>query len=180
MSSQESNVNSQEWSELISAVVAATISRTHSTLNQLLKQVIYVIPSEQPESLRGQTARNLLIQIVRELEKSLGSSTHPTIAWFMVRLGLGSTPPQAIQAVQMVLDQGFKPFEDFFVDHQGIHFYNYEATQDKINKIPQRLSEFTQMTVRMDISEVNHIMERFDLSEAQARSALLNLKILEQ
>src|SRR5919202_4036694 len=180
MSSQPSDVNLQECSQLICAVVAATISRTQPTLNQLLEQVIYVIPSEQPESLRRQTASNLLIQIARELEKSLESPTHPTIAWFVVYVGLGSSPPEAIQAVQMVLDKGFKPFEDFFVDPQGIHFYDHGATPEKIEQIPQRLSEFTQMTVRIEISEVNHLIERFNLSESEARNVLMNLKILEQ
>jgi hypothetical protein len=36
------------------------------------------------------------------------------------------------------------------------------------------------MTVRVEISEVNHVIERFNLSEAEARNVLLNLKILEQ
>ncbi len=180
MSFQPSNVNSQECSELISAVVAATINRNQPALNQLLKQVIYVIPARQPESLRAQTASNLLIQIARELEKSLESPTHPTIAWFVVYVGLGSSPPEAIQAVQMVLEQGFKPFEDFFVDHQGIHFYDRGATPQKIDQLPERLSEFTQMTVRIDSSEVNHAIERFNLSEDEARNMLLNLKILEK
>jgi hypothetical protein len=180
MSSHPSNINSQEWSELISAVVAATISRTQPTLNQLIQQVIYVIPAKQPEPLRAQTASNLLIQIARELEKSLPSPNHPTIAWFVVYVGLGSSPPEALQSVQMVLDQGFKPFEDFFVDHQGIHFYDHGATPEKIAQIPQRLSEFTQMTVRIDISEVNHIIGKFNLSEAEARNMLMNLKILEK
>jgi hypothetical protein len=95
-------------------------------------------------------------------------------------VGLGSSPPEAIQAVQMILDQGFKPFEDFFVDTQGIHFYDNGATPEKIDRIPERLSEFTQMTVRVDISEVNRLMNRFNLSEPEARNTLLNLKILEQ
>ena len=180
MSSQSANANSQEGSELISAVVTAILSRNQSTLNQLLKQVMYDIPAKQPESLRAQTVSNLLMQIARELEKSLESPTHPTIAWFVVYVGLGSSPPEAIQAVQLVLDQGFKPFEDFFVDHQGIHFYDRGATPGKIEQIPQRLSEFTQMTVRIEISEVNHLIERFNLSEAEARNVLMNLKILEQ
>jgi hypothetical protein len=180
MSFQPSNVNSQECSELISAVVTATISRNQPALNQLLKQVIYVIPARQPESLRAQTASNLLIQIARELENSLDSPTHPTVAWFVVYVGLGSCPPEAVQAVQMVIDQGFKPFEDFFVDRQGIHFYDHGVTPEKIAQIPQRLSEFTQMTIRVDSSEVNHLIERFNLSEDDARNVLLNLKILEQ
>lgn len=180
MSSQPSDVNLQEWSELICEVVAATISRTQPTLNQLLKQVIDVIPSEQPESLRRQTASNLLIQIARELEKSLESPTHPTIAWFVVYVGLGSSPPEAVQAVQMVIEKGFKPFEDFFVDRQGIHFYDHGATPEKLAQIPERLSEFTQMTVRIDRSEVNHLSERFNVSEDEARNVLLNLKILEK
>jgi hypothetical protein len=180
MSFQPSNVNSQECSELISAVVTATISRNQPALNQLLKQVIYVIPARQPESLRAQTASNLLIQIARELENSLDSPTHPTVAWFVVYVGLGSCPAEAVQAVQMVIDQGFKPFEDFFVDRQGIHFYDHGVTPEKIAQIPQRLSEFTQMTIRVDSSEVNHLIERFNLSEDDARNVLLNLKILEQ
>ena len=180
MSSQPSDVNLQGCSELIRAVVAVTISRTQPTLNQLLEQVIYVIPSEQPESLRRQTASNLLIQIARELEKSLESPTHPTIAWFVVYVGLGSSPPEAVQAVQMVIEKGFKPFEDFFVDRQGIHFYDHGATPEKLAQIPERLSEFTQMTVRVDSSEVNHLSERFNLSEDEARNVLLNLKILEK
>jgi hypothetical protein len=95
-------------------------------------------------------------------------------------VGLGSSPPEAIQAVQMILDQGFKPFEDFFVDTQGIHFYDNGATPEKIDRIPERLSEFTQMTVRVDLVEVNRLMNRFNLSEPEARNTLLNLKILEQ
>jgi|SRR5919199_1126013 hypothetical protein len=180
MSSQPANANSQEGSELISAVVTAILRRNQSSLNQLLKQVMYDIPAKQPESLRAQTVSNLLMQIARELEQSLQSPTHPTIAWFVVYVGLGSSPPEAIQAVQMVLDKGFKPFEDFFVDPQGIHFYDHGATPEKIEQIPQRLSEFTQMTVRIEISEVNHLIERFNLSESEARNVLMNLKILEQ
>jgi hypothetical protein len=95
-------------------------------------------------------------------------------------VGLGSSPPEALQAVQMILDQGFKPFEDFFVDIQGIHFYDNGATPEKIDRIPERLSEFTQMTVRVDILEVNRLMNRFKLAEPEARNTLLNLKILEQ
>ncbi|HEY9635134.1 MAG TPA: hypothetical protein V6D14_17155 [Coleofasciculaceae cyanobacterium] len=180
MSSQPSNVNLPEWSDLISAVVVATISRSQSTLDQLLNQVIHVIPSKQPEYLRAQTANNLLIQITKELEKSLESATHSTLAWFVVYVGLSSAPPEAMQAVQMILEKGFKPFEDFFVDRQGIHFYNHGATAQKLEQIPERLSEFTQMTVRMNTLEVNHIIDRFNLSEADAKTLLLNLKILEK
>jgi hypothetical protein len=36
------------------------------------------------------------------------------------------------------------------------------------------------MTIRVDSSEVNHLIERFNLSEDDARNVLLNLKILEQ
>ena len=180
MSTPATNVSPQEWSEFMSTVVRAIINQNQATLHPLLKQVIYVIPAQQPESLRGKIASDLLIQIAQELEQSLGCSTHPTIAWFLVYVGLGSSPPEAIQAVQMILDQGFKPFEDFFVDTQGIHFYDNGATPEKIDRIPERLSEFTQMTVRVDISEVNHLMNRFNLSEPDARNTLLNLKILEQ
>lgn len=180
MSFQESNVNTREWSDLVSAVVEATLSQNQSTLNQLLKQVIAVIPANQPEPLRGQTASNLLIQIAQELEKSLDRPNHPTIAWFVVYVGLGSSSPEAIQAVQMLLDQDFKPFDDFFVDPQGIHFYDQGATPEKLQQLPQRLSEFTQMTIRMEISEINHIIERFNLSENEAKNVLINLKILEQ
>ena len=180
MSTQATNVSPQEWSEFISTVVTAIVNRNQATLNPLLKQVIYVIPAQQPESLRGKIASDLLLQIAQELEQCLGCSTHPTIAWFLVYVGLGSSPPEAIQAVQMILDQGFKPFEDFFVDTQGIHFYDNGATPEKIDRIPERLSEFTQMTVRVDISEVNRLMNRFNLSEPEARNTLLNLKILEQ
>lgn len=180
MNSRLSDINPHEESELISAVVAATISQTQPTLNQLLQEVIYGIPAKQPESLRGQTASKLLIQIARELEKSLGNSTHPTMAWFLVHIGLGSSPMEAVQAVQLVLENGFKPFEDFFVDCQGIHFYDHGATPEKLNKIPERLSEFTQMTVRVDSSEINQVIERFNLSEDEARNVVLNLKILEK
>ncbi|MBD2125640.1 hypothetical protein NDI39_12340 [Microcoleus sp. ZQ-A2] len=180
MSTQATNVSPQEWSEFISSVVTAILNRNQSTLNPLLKQAIYVIPAKQPESLRGEMASQLLIHIAQELERSLGCSTHPTIAWFMVYVGLGSSPPEAIQAVQMILDQGFKPFEDFFVDPQGIHFYDNGATPEKIDRIPERLSEFTQMTVRVELLEVNRLIKRFNLSEADARNTLLNLKILEQ
>lgn len=179
MNSQRFDINSPDESELISAVVTATISQTQPTLNQLLKEVIYVIPSKQPESLRGKTASSLLIQIARELEKSLESPSHPTIAWFVVHVGLGSSPKEAIQAVQLVLERGLKPFEDFFVDRQGIHFYDYGVTPEKLNKIPERLSEFTQMTVRVDILEVNQVIEKFNLSEDEARRLLINLKVLE-
>src|SRR5919202_1642887 len=180
MSSQPANANSQEGSELISAVVTAILRRNQSSLNQLLKQVMYDIPAKQPESLRAQTVSNLLMQIARELEQSLQSPTHPTIAWFVVYVGLGSSPPEAVQAVQMVIEKGFKPFEDFFVDRQGIHFYDHGATPEKLAQIPERLSEFTQMTVRVDSSEVNHLSERFNLSEDEARNVLMNLKILEK
>jgi hypothetical protein len=180
MSTQATNVSPQEWSEFISSVVTAILNRNPATLNPLLKQAIYVIPAKQPESLRGEMASQLLIQIAQKLEQSLGCSTHPTIAWFMVYVGLGSSPPEAIQAVQMILDQGFKPFEDFFVDTQGIHFYDNGATPEKIERIPERLSEFTQMTVRIELLEVNRLIKRFNLSEADARNTLLNLKILEQ
>ncbi|MEW6491069.1 MAG: hypothetical protein AB1589_00760 [Cyanobacteriota bacterium] len=180
MSFQESNFNTQEWSDLVSAVVEATLTQNQSTLNQLLKQVIDVIPAHQPEPLRGQTASNLLIQIAQELEKSLDRPNHPILAWFVVYVGLGSSSPEAIQAVQMLLDQEFKPFDDFFVDSQGIHFYDQGATPEKLQQLPQRLSEFTQMTIRMEISEINHIIERFNLSENEARNVLINLKILEQ
>jgi hypothetical protein len=36
------------------------------------------------------------------------------------------------------------------------------------------------MTVRVDILEVNRLMNRFNLAEPEARNTLLNLKILEQ
>jgi hypothetical protein len=180
MNFQPTNINLPEPSELIPAVVTAAINRNQSVLDRLLQQIIYVIPSKQPESLRAQTASNLLIEIARELEKSLESPTHPTIAWFVVYVGLGSSLPEAVQAVQIILEKGFKPFEDFFVDHQGIHFYDRGATPQKIDQLPERLSEFTQMTVRIDSSEVNQVIERFNLSEDQARNMLLNLKILEK
>jgi hypothetical protein len=180
MSTPATNVSAQEWSEFMSTLVTAILNQNQATLNPLLKQVIDVIPAQQPESLRGKIASDLLIQIAQELEQSLGCSTHPTIAWFMVYVGLGSSPPEALQAVQMILDQGFKPFEDFFVDTQGIHFYDNGATPEKIERIPARLSEFTQMTVRVDILEVNRLMNRFNLAEPEARNTLLNLKILEQ
>jgi hypothetical protein len=180
MNTPATNISPQEWSEFMSTVVTAILNQNQATLNPLLKQVIYIIPAQQPESLRGKIASDLLIQIAQELEKSLGCSTHPTIAWFLVYVGLGSSPPEAIQAVQMILDQGFKPFEDFFVDTQGIHFYDNGATPEKIDRIPARLSEFTQMTVRVDLLEVNRLMNRFNLAEHEARNTLLNLKILEQ
>lgn len=180
MSTQSTNISSQEGSGLISKLVTAILTRNQTTLNPLLKQVIYVIPAQQPESLRGEIVRQLLVQIAQELEKSLGYSNHPTIAWFLVYVGLGSSPPEAIQAVQMILDQGFKPFEDFFVDTQGIHFYDNGATPENIERIPERLSEFTQMTVRVDLLEVNSLMKRFNLPEHEARNTLINLKILEQ
>ena len=174
------NVNLPEQSELIFAVVSAALNRSQATLTQLLKQVIYILPFQYPECLRGEIATNLLIQITRELEQSLGSPSHPTIAWFVVYVGLGSSPPEAVQAVQMILEKEFKPFEDFFVDRQGIHFYDRGATSDKIQQIPERLSEFTQMRVRINASEIDGVMERFNLSEADARNLLLNLKILEK
>jgi len=180
MISQSANINLQEQSELISALVSAALSRTQTTLTQLLKQVISIIPCQYPECLRGQITTNLLIHITRELEKSLGSPSHPTIAWFVGYVGLGSSPPEALQAVQMIHEKEFKPFEDFFVDHQGIHFYNHGTTPERIQQIPERLSEFTQMRVKIDVSEVNQVIERFDLSEAEARDLLLNLKILEK
>lgn len=180
MSSQPSNVHSQERCQLIAAVVKATISQNLPTLDQLLKQVISIIPATLPDSVRSQTVSSLFIQISRELEKFLKRPNHPIMAWFIVYVGLGASPPEAIQAVQLVLDEGFKPFEDFFVDRQGIHFYADGAASDKMIKIPPRLSEFTQMTVRLDSSEVNHVIERFNLSEVEARNVVLNLKILEQ
>lgn len=180
MDSWSPDVNLQQWSKLISSVVEATLNQNQSTLNQLLNQVTHEIPSQQEESLRGQIARNLLIQIARELEKSLQSPTHPTLAWFATYVGLGSSPPTAIQAVQMLLDQGFKPFEDFFVDRQGIHIYDFGTTEEKLNQMPARLSEFTQMTVTVNASEVNQAIQKFNLSESEARNLLVNLKILEQ
>lgn len=180
MISQLANVNLPEQPELIFPVVSAVLSRDQTTLTRLLKQVVYILPFQYPESLRGEIATNLLIQIRRELEKSLGSPTHSTIAWFVVYVGLGSSPPEAVQAVQMILEKEFKPFEDFFVDRQGIHFYDRGATPEKIQQIPERLSEFTQMRVRINASEVEGMMERFNLSEAEARDLLLNLKILEK
>lgn len=180
MISQLANVNLPEQSELISAIVSAALNRSQATLTQLLKQVVYILPFQYPECLRGEIASNLLIQITRELGKSLGSPTHPTIAWFVVYVGLGSSPPEAIEAVQMILGKEFKPFEDFFVDRQGIHFYDRGVTPEKIQQIPERLSEFTQMRVRINALEVDGVMERFNLSEAHARDLLLNLKILEK
>jgi len=180
MISQLANVNLPEQTELIFAVVSAALSRDQATLTRLLKQVVYSLPFQYPECLRGEIASNLLIQITRELENSLGSPTHPTMAWFVVYVGLGSSPPEAVQAVQMILEKEFKPFEDFFVDRQGIHFYDRGATSEKIKQIPERLSEFTQMRVRINASEVDGVMERFNLSEAEARDLLLNLKILEK
>ena len=180
MSFQESNINTQDWSDLVSAVVEAALTQNQIALNQLLKQVIDVFSANPPKLSSGQTASNLLIQISQELENSLGSPNHPLMAWFVVYVGLGSTSPEAIQAVQMLLDQDFKPFDDFFVDPQGIHFYDQGATSEKLQQLPQRLSEFTQMTIRMDIAEINHIIERFHLSENEAKKVLINLKILEQ
>lgn len=181
MSFQLPSTSPKDLDELVSAVVAATINSKQPTLNQLLQQVIYVIPSQEQEaSLKAKVAKDLLIQIVRKLEESLGSPTAPTIAWFVVYVGLGSSPPEALQSVQMLLDKDFKPFEDFFVDRQGIHFYNQGATQEKINQLPERLSEFTQMTVHINMVEVKQVIERFDISEPEARKVLLNLKILEK
>lgn len=180
MISQLANVNLPEQTELIFAVVSAALSRDQTTLTRLLKQVVYILPFQYPECLRGEVASRLLIQITREIEKSLESPTHPTIAWFVVYVGLGSSPPEAVEAVQMLLEKGFQPFEDFFVDRQGIHFYDCGATPEKIQQLPERLSEFTQMRVRINTLEVDGVMERFNLSEADARDLLLNLKILEK
>lgn len=181
MNSQSSNANPQELSKLIAGVVDATLCQNHQTLNQLLKQLVYDIPAQQPnESLKAQTTKTILIQIASQLENILGSTTHPIMAWFVVYVGLVSSPPEAIQSVQMVLDRGFKPFEDFFVDRQGIHFYDLGTSPEKLARMPERLSEFTQMTVRINITEVHHLMERFDVAETMARQMLLNLKILEQ
>ena len=180
MNSWSTDANSQQCSELISAVVEATINQTQPTLNQLLNQIIHVIPAQEDESLRGQTARNLLIQVARDLEKSLQNPTHPTLAWFVTYVGLGSTPQEAIESVQMLLEEGFKPFEDFFVDRQGIHIYDFGEKPEKPRQMPARLSEFTQMTVSVNISEVNQVIERFNVSETEARNMLINLKVLEQ
>jgi len=180
MISQLANVNLPEQSELIFAIVSAALNRSQATLTQLLKQVVYILPFQYPECLRGEIASNLLVQITRELRESLGSPTHPTIAWFVVYVGLGSSPPEAVEAVQMIIEKEFKPFEDFFVDRQGIHFYDRGATPEKIQQIPERLSEFTQMRVRINALEVDGVMERFNLSETEARDLLLNLKILEK
>ena len=180
MISHLANVNLPEQSELIFTVVSAALRRDQTTLTRLLKQIVYSLPFQYPECLRGEIASHLLIQITREIEKSLGSPAHPTIAWFVVYVGLGSSPPEAVQAVQLILEKEFKPFEDFFVDRQGIHFYDRGATPEKIQRIPERLSEFTQMRVRIKASEVDGMIERFNLSEAEARDLLLNLKILEK
>jgi hypothetical protein len=180
MISQLANVNLPEQSELISAIVSAALNRSQATLTQLLKRVVYILPFQYSECLRGEIASNLIVQITRELGKSLGSPTHPTIAWFVVYVGLGSSPPEAVEAVQMIIEKEFKPFEDFFVDRQGIHFYDRGATPEKIQQIPERLSEFTQMRVRINALEVDGVMERFNLSETEARDLLLNLKILEK
>ena len=177
MDSQPSNDNLN--THLVSAVVDATLNQNYPRLNQLLKTALYDIPLQQPESLRAQIARNFLIQVAQGLEKSLGAKHH-ILTWFIVYVGLGSAPPQAIQAAQMVLDEGLKPFADFFVDHQGIHFYNHGDNADNINKIPPRLSEFTQMTVRISQEEVQQVMGKYNLSEEKARQVVLNLKILEQ
>jgi hypothetical protein len=181
MNSKSSNANPQELSKLIAGVVDAVIGQNHQTLNQLLKQLVYDIPAQQPnESLKAQTTKTILIEIASKLENILGSITHPIMAWFVVYVGLVSSPPEAIQSVQMVLDRGFKPFEDFFVDRQGIHFYDLGTSPEKLSRMPERLSEFTQMTVRINITEVHQLMERFDVAETMARQMLLNLKILEQ
>lgn len=177
MDSHPSNENIN--AHLVSAVVDATLNQNQPRLNQLLKTALYDIPTEQPESLRAQVARTFLIQVAHHLEESLGAKHH-ILAWFMVYVGLGSTSPEAIQATQMVLNEGLKPFTDFFVDRQGIHFYNHGNQVDNISKIPPRLSEFTQMTVQISQDEVQQVMGKFSLSEEKARQVVLNLKILEQ
>ncbi|MEQ9623282.1 hypothetical protein [Coleofasciculus chthonoplastes] len=177
MDSQPSNDNIH--THLVSAVVEATLNQNQPRLNKLLKTALYDIPSEQPESLRAEVARKFLIQVAQRLEESLGAKHH-ILAWFMVYVGLGNILPEAIQATQMVLNEGLKPFADFFVDRQGIHFYNHGDKADNINKIPPRLSEFTQMTVRISQDEVQQVMGKYSLSEEKARQVVLNLKILEQ
>ncbi|MEQ9552234.1 MAG: hypothetical protein RIM23_21810 [Coleofasciculus sp. G3-WIS-01] len=177
MNSEPSNENIN--TPLVSAVVEATLNQNYPRLNKLLKTALYDTPIQEPESLRAQIARNFLIQVAQGLEESVGAKHH-ILAWFMVYVGLGSAPPEAIQAAQMVLDEGLKPFADFFVDRQGIHFYNHGDKADNINKIPPRLSEFTQMTVRISQEEVQQVMGKYSLSEEKARQVVLNLKILEQ
>ncbi|MBO1347210.1 MAG: hypothetical protein EBE86_007340 [Hormoscilla sp. GUM202] len=173
-------MDTQQWSGLISAVVEAALNQTQPVLNQLLKIVMYDIPLQQPEELRAPTAKHILIEIGKGMTQALGSLTHPTLAWFVVHVGVGATPAEAVQSVQMLLEQGFVPFADFFTDRQGIHFYDDGATQEKLQKMPERLSEFTQMTVTINIKEVHHIMEKYKVSEPLARKMLMNLKILEQ
>ena len=56
----------------------------------------------------------------------------------------------------------------------------YLEWQEKLEQLPERLSEFTQMRVRAHSSEVNQVIERFNLSELQARKVLINFKVLEQ
>jgi hypothetical protein len=177
MDSEPSNKNIN--TPLVSAVVEATLNQNYPRLNKLLKTALYDTPIQEPESLRAQIARTFLIQVAQGLEESVGAKHH-ILAWFMVYVGLGSAPPEAIQAAQMVLDEGLKPFADFFVDRQGIHFYNHGDNADNINKIPPRLSEFTQMTVRISQEEVQQVMGKYSLSEEKARQVVLNLKILEQ
>ncbi|MEQ8752349.1 hypothetical protein [Coleofasciculus sp. G1-WW12-02] len=177
MDSEPSNENIN--TPLVSAVVEATLNQNYPRLNKLLKTALYDTPIQEPESLRAQIARTFLIQVAQGLEESVGAKHH-ILAWFMVYVGLGSAPPEAIQAAQMVLDEGLKPFADFFVDRQGIHFYNHGDNADNINKIPPRLSEFTQMTVRISQEEVQQVMGKYSLSEEKARQVVLNLKILEQ
>ncbi|MFP5273820.1 hypothetical protein [Coleofasciculus sp.] len=177
MNSEPSNENIN--TPLVSAVVEATLNQNYPRLNKLLKTALYDTPIQEPESLRAQIARTFLIQVAQGLEESVGAKHH-ILAWFMVYVGLGSAPPEAIQAAQMVLDEGLKPFADFFVDRQGIHFYNHGDNADNINKIPPRLSEFTQMTVRISQEEVQQVMGKYSLSEEKARQVVLNLKILEQ
>lgn len=181
MNYQSSTPNPQQLSQLIAELVAAVTSKNEQIINQLLKYLLYDIPSQQPNDLlKAQVTKRILIETAQKLENLLGSTTHPLMAWFIVYVGLASSPPEAIQSVQMVLDRGFKPFEDFFVDRQGIHFYDLANSPEKLAKMPERLSEFTQMTVRINITEVHEVMARFNVSETKARQMLLNLKILEQ
>ncbi len=56
----------------------------------------------------------------------------------------------------------------------------YLEWQEKLEQLPERLSEFTQMRVRAHSSEVNQVIERFNLSELQARKVLINFKVLKQ
>ncbi len=56
----------------------------------------------------------------------------------------------------------------------------YLEWQEKLEQLPERLSEFTQMRVRAHSSEVNQVIERFNLSELQARKVLINFKVLDQ